>query len=478
MIARPCDARSACRWLILLVLGAMIPRPAGATGSSDILYLNKFGEGISNVSWCNDRAFTYKTYGPSRQGSAFPPEYSRTTTLNMFTMETQQARPIVVSDYNAFGADCVRNGEYVFLEEFPYSAKAVWDRSGDQVSSNRFVLTRPRTERERTIAGKVGPGFRPGGSLRTAPDGSVYSVDAGTSLNLDDIAASKRSSFLKKAPYHTLTRDGVAVSFINPSASMAGPPVFPVYGFGAVDAHANATQGGSYDCSTGRPGCTADKREAGYYLYVAMNDAARNHVLFTITPRHEPIVTRWPIVSRSRSTANLEIVGAVLDAKNCYVLLEPVRWDPANKVGGRLKLDVYVAQCAFAGRRLEYDEPVVVARKQASFMFPKVSLNGDFLVIEDFRDFASQLDDQIEFEGEAMDRPNICVKFFRNGTWPLKQTNAICIRQGKNDEGGGLEVSPEGGFVTVRSKTNPLVVGREFRNDGSAPAWLNNGDAR
>lgn len=71
MITRLCDARSACRWLILLVLGAMISQPAGALGSSDILYLNKYGEGISNVSWCNDRAFTRKTYGPSRLGSAF-----------------------------------------------------------------------------------------------------------------------------------------------------------------------------------------------------------------------------------------------------------------------------------------------------------------------------------------------------------------------------------------------------------------------
>ncbi|MBR0856760.1 hypothetical protein [Bradyrhizobium liaoningense] len=90
----------------------------------------------------------------------------------------------------------------------------------------------------------------------------------------------------------------------------------------------------------------------------------------------------------------------------------------------------------------------------------------------------SDIDDQIEFEGEAMDRPNVCAKFFRTGTWPLKQGNAICIRQGNNDEGSGLEVSPEGGFVTVRSKTNPLIVGREFRNDGSAPAWLNSGDPR
>src|SRR4051812_38910144 len=96
-----------------LILAVSVASPWGTAEALDvrgILYLNKYGEGISNVSWCNDRAFTYKTHGPSRPGSVFPAEYSRTTTLNMFTMETQQVRPIVVSDYDAFGADCVRDG--------------------------------------------------------------------------------------------------------------------------------------------------------------------------------------------------------------------------------------------------------------------------------------------------------------------------------------------------------------------------------
>lgn len=475
MIMSPRDAGLARRWLILLTLGAVIPSPAEAAGARDILYLNKYGDGASDVSWCNDRAFTFKTHGPSRPGSVFPPEYSRSTTVNVFTMETQQVRPVVVSDYDAFSADCVRDGEYVFLAGLAYTARAIWGGGDFQAPFYQFMLTRPPTGNYEAIAGDVRRDFGLEASLRTAPDGSVFALGSSSSSKLDDFGPPKQTS-RKPLPNYRVTREGVTITYVNPNKGTTPPQAFPFYLFSSEDYE----QGGVYDCSTGRPGCSAGGSEprVGYYLFGTPNGEPKRRFLYTITPKQEPLVRRWPIVGRAPASGKLEITSAVLDEKRCYVLLEPIPWDPANKIGKRLKLDVYVAQCRFAANQLEYDEPRVVAQKQASFMFPSLSLNGDYLVVKDFRDFASQRDDQLEFEGDAIDRPNVCARLFRAGTWPLTHENTICIRQGRGDEGNGLEVSPQGGFVHIRSQANPLIVGREFRNDGSAPAWLNNGDAR
>src|SRR5437870_4138743 len=47
----------------------------------------------------------------------------------------------------------------------------------------------------------------------------------------------------------------------------------------------------------------------------------------------------------------------------------------------------------------------------------------------------------------------------------------ICVRL-IQDGANGLTVSPDGGYVNVRSKGNPLIVGREYHNDGTGPARL------
>jgi hypothetical protein len=51
----------------------------------------------------------------------------------------------------------------------------------------------------------------------------------------------------------------------------------------------------------------------------------------------------------------------------------------------------------------------------------------------------------------------------------------ICGRLVQNGA-NGLSVSPDGGFVDIRSKTNPVIVGREYHNDGTGPDWLNHGE--
>jgi hypothetical protein len=438
----------------------------------DILYLNKYGEDTSDVSWCNDQAFTFISHGPAHN-TVFPPEYSRDITVNMFTIETEHVRPIVVSEHAVSSVDCVHNGDYVYLKGSLYTAMSKDARSPARAWFSQFIDVRPRTRLE-----PVTPVLRMGdvaleSPLRTASDGSVYAEVLWHARDLDSVVPSKRAAVIKSDNY-SLWRDGVATTFATMDSDKRQPGPFAVYGFSAQEVWGI----GSYDCSANRPGCTADASgpRVGYYLYSQQNTKVR-HIAYTITPGREPLVRRWPVVARSGISSNtLWISGVALDANHCYVLFEPHPGLPVNRVNRRLRLDLYLAQCRFTADRLEFDQPRIVGQKQASFTVPRVSIHGEFVVITETTDFASQQDDQVEFERAAISRPNACTRFYRTSHWPVAPVNTICVHLIHDGAEERMPVSPNGGYVAFRSKGNSLIVGREYRNDGTGPAWLNHGE--
>jgi hypothetical protein len=376
---------------LLILASCMASWSAHAMSVRDILYLNKYGEGISNVSWCSDQAFTFITHGPTHN-TFFPSEYSRDTTVNMFTIETDQIRPIIMSEHAGFGVDCVRNGDYVFLSGYLYTAMLKDARSPAQARFSQFIDVRPRTGLQ-----PVTPVLRMGdlsldSPLRTASDGSVYAEAFGHARDLYSVVPSERAAVVKGANY-SLGRDRVRTTFATIDSDKRQPGPFAVYGFSAPEVWGI----GSYDCSASRPGCTADASGArvGYYLYSKVNtNRARLDIAFTITPGREPLMQRWPVVARSGiSSKTLLVSGVALDAKHCYVLLEPNSALAVNRVNGRLRLDLYLAQCRFTANQLEFDQPLIVGKKQASFVIPKLNLHGEFAVITETTDLASQVDD-------------------------------------------------------------------------------------
>jgi hypothetical protein len=403
----------------------------------------------------------------------------------MLSIETQQVRPVVVSEYAAFGAECVRNGEYVFLDGRLYSAMSTDARSRAEVPFSQFIDVRPQAGgRPNTPVLHVrrddisfAPAFTLHNAmgLRTASDGSVYAEVSGQALDLESILPAKRSAVIQRGVNYSLVRDRVRITYVNPNSRRLPPgPSFPVYGFSAPEIWGM----GSYDCSTGRPGCSSSQSgpAVGYYLYSIINEGQKRlHVVFTIAPHRDPLVQRWPVVARSGAGSSLVVSGVALDAKRCYVLLEPSPGRAENRVNGRLKLDLYVAGCSFSAKELQYDQPQRVGQKQASFTVPSLSLHGDFAVITESTDLASQGHDQIEFEKAAVARANVCARFLRTSSSPLALVNTICVRLWPN---GAIElkVSPDGGYVDIRSETNPVIVGREYRNDGTGPDWLNHGE--
>ncbi len=458
---------------LLALASCTFSQAAHAMNVRDILYLNKYGEDVGGVSWCNDQALTFIAHGPAHN-TLFPPEYSRDTTVNMFTIETEQVRPIIRSEHAGFDADCVRNGDYVFLSGHLYTAMSKDAQSPAQARFSQFIDVRPRTGLE-----PVTPVLRMGdlsldSPLRTASDGSVYAEALGHAPDLDSVASSKRAAVIKGDNY-SLGRDRVRTTFATIDSAKSQPGPFAVYGFSALEVWGI----GSYDCPANRPGCTADASgpRVGYYLYSKVNtNRARLDIVFTITPGREPLVRRWPVIARSGISSNTLLVsGVALDAKHCYVLLEPHPALAVNRINGHLRLDLYLAQCRFMANQLEFDQPRIVGKKQASFVVPRLSLHGEFAVITETTDLASQEDDQIEFERAEIDRPNVCARIYRAGPWPVAPVNTICVRL-IQDGANGLTVSPGGGYIDIRSKGNPLIVGREYRNDGTGPAWLNHGE--
>ena len=458
---------------LFVLAGCTASQSAQAMSVRDILYLNKYGKDISGVSWCSDRAVTFIAHGPAHS-TVFPPEYSRDTAVSMFTIETERIRPIIMSEHAGFGVDCVRNGDFVFLSGSLYTAMSTVARSSAQERFSQFIDVRPRDGLEHATRVLRMGDFSLRSPLRTASDGSVYGEAWGHAPDLDSVAPSKRTAVIKGETY-SLTRDGVRTTLATIDYGNGKPAPFAVYAFSAQEAWGI----GSYDCPASRPGCTADASgpRVGYYVYSKVNaNRARLDLVHTMTPGREPLVRRWPVVAGPGISSNTLLVsGVALDAKHCYVLLEPNSALAVNRINGHLRLDLYLAQCRFTANRLEFNQPSIVGKKQASFVVPGLSLHGEFVVIAETTDLASQVDDQIEFERAAIDRPNVCARFYRAGPWPVAPVNNICVRL-IQDGAEGLMVSPDGGYVDIRSKGNPLIVGREYRNDGTGPAWLNHGE--
>jgi hypothetical protein len=153
----------------------------------------------------------------------------------------------------------------------------------------------------------------------------------------------------------------------------------------------------------------------------------------------------------------------------------PKPWLDSNRVNGRLRLDFYLADCAFSQGRLEFGAPRMVGRRQASFMMPQLTLHGEHIAIIETMDMSEQPEDHAAFEEEVRAEAGPCVHIFRaNGTSPVTAVNRIC----SHTSGGDMRrmyISPNANYVAITGRKEFVIVGREYRNDGTGPAWLKTG---
>jgi hypothetical protein len=467
-------------WLgpfLLIICSALVcPTEMSAAEMTvrDILYLNQYEEGVRGISWCDDNNFILL-----RPAAPYPtlnaPNYHDFVEMYVktFSTETKTARQLLQyhnSNIAVMSVACLRNGEYAYVGGRTGVAGTTDPAGWVQLPLSHLI--------DLTKGGRAPRYFRfeSGGpeQFSTASDGSVYGGTHGPDgIDLSFITNPKSRSSVKDRMTHHQTNEVVTlISY----ATVPRTP-FPIYGLSSKDFH---TQG-SYRCPAPRPGCHAgaDERNVVYYAFTQYNDNAvrsRLNTLFTITPGRSPWAQRWPVVPKPGLNVDaLHILDVVLDEARCLVLLQPKSWLPRNQVNGRLRLDVHVANCAFRGSALEFDEPRVVGRRRASFMVPQISLHGEYVAIVERMNMDAQPEDQIEFEKDWHFRLGPCVYIYRSEAASMTAVNTICVSAQGNDI-RRFRISPNAKYVGMEGNKDSVIVGREYRNDGTGPKWISNGD--
>jgi len=445
----------------------------------DILYLNQYEEGVRGISWCDDDNFILM-----RPAAPYPtlnaPNYHDFVEMYVktFSMETKTARPLLQyhnSNIAVMSVTCLRNGEYAYVGGRTGVAGTTDPAGWVQLPLSHLIDLTKGGRAPRYFH------FESGGpeQLSTASDGSVYGGTQGPDgIDLSFITNPKsRSSVKDRMTYHQTNEVVTLISY----ATVPRTP-FPVYGLSSKDFH---TQG-SYRCPAPRPGCSVGGkgRNVVYYVFSQYSDAqyvddaepGRASTLFTITPDKTPLMQRWPVVPRPGVDMNaLDILDVVVDERRCLVLLEPKSWLKSNRVNGRLRLDVYVANCGFRGSTLEFDEPRIVGRRRASFMVPHVSLHGEHIAIVEKMNMNEQPEDQAEFEKDWHLRLGPCAYIYRSEAMSMRAINTICVSKQDSDV-RRFKISPNAKYVGMEGNKDSVIVGREYRNDGTGPKGISNGD--
>jgi hypothetical protein len=451
--------------VVLICLGQM---PAAGMTARDILDLSQFESQISKISWCNGDSLIF-AHATKPSSLSWPPrswappgwpvpERDGALSISMLSGLTSTTPTVesITELSRADSANCLRNGEYLFV-----SGQLIEARQGKGPDALR---------RRYNVEGGPFHRYTP----QTARDGSVFGQDGRAQLGLNRIDPAAREDFLKSNRSYAVRQGEIYVSVLKTEPRT--PEQFPIYDLAAPE----TWNIGSFQCSAPRPDCppaAAGKQETTYYIYSKYNTAnKRVDAVFTIRPQRRPVVSRWPVTARAGAAWDkLEIMGVALDETRCFVLLHPNDWHGANRIDGRLRLDLLIARCRFTAGRLEFDTPRVVGRKQGSYVWPKLRVHGELVVIEETLDMNAQPEDQQQFEPEASSAGVSCVHILRSNrdnSWTT--INVICARR-DGDWSKQLIVSPDGNFVAVQGKSGSFIVGRDYRNDGTGPSWITHG---
>jgi len=336
------------------------------------------------------------------------------------------------------------------------------------------------------------------GPVSTDAEGNVVGRRSPTQsamgeLDLENFNLKDMSPRQKEALSYTVKKDDFNFIVFSSDQDRLGPrnPKIGIYGVSTPQLGFRSLD--SYRCPAPalRPGCATGgaAKNAVYYTFSFFATSRvpgpdglleGHQALYTVVPGKRPLIQRWPIVnaSVSRLPYELAVLDVALDAQRCLVLLEADRRQVSSRVEGRLRQDVLIADCEIKAGQLAYSEPRLIGRKQGSFIFPRLGLRGDTVVVSDFYDQSSQEEDQIEFERAENEKARICVQLFRGASAAsLQRTNAFCApvsRLGGGWDTEHLIVSPNAKFIALLGRDDALIVGRDYRSDGREPDWLTN----
>lgn len=447
---------------------ASLTGSAFAMSESDILFVDTLTPRLQNMSWCAPDAVIGSATVPETDST--PGSRAATEILQISRLSAQPSTSIIATYRNAKieTATCARFGEYIFVR----GASGLVETQGQSVT-----LPTPFAHFLRNTPGASAAVLPVSSAIRnagTAPDGSIF-VQLDTNVSGVDLNAIARSEDRARARSTTLStfRAGKLSITYFPGPSERGLTLFPIFGITGPQ----PGEIGTFRCSGSRAGCTPGHPSIVYFLHSRYYPARKpENSLFTVTPTQDPVQREWPITSQLREAARgLEIISVTLNDTKCFVLLQPDPRFAQNRVKGRLKLDLLIAPCSFQAGRLDFGSPQAVARKQASFISAKASIQGDLLAITEHVSPGSEEEDQAPFERAAFESPRACTRFFQtHPTFVPQPVNIICAGFGPG-QATRMTVSPDARFVAIDGPT-PIIVGRAHRNDDNKPTWLSQGE--
>lgn len=477
----------------------------------DILHLNQFAPRISSISWCTDNTLTFVSAPP--EAIPQPPWPSRNSILNILWLMEGMSRPFLAYPNSAINAQCARGGEFVSVT----GSGGLAYRPGHSTTtepnvSHRFthlvtVADEQRGER-RQIA--VRNGVMLHGPWLTDVNGNVFARVGGNLIERKHINIAGLTEREQKEVSFKVQKDSIEFAVLGVNDNRIGPhfrrhdefvsaydtnikfpPNFRVYGL-----HTSTQNNvGLFQCPAPWPGCVADSPAKSVVLYTSSYYATSKvtgpddrypvqPALYTVVPGLNPQIRRWPIIKAyaSKHPYELFFVDVAIDAQRCIVMLEQNREHPSSRIEGRLNLDLFVADCQAKDGKLAYGEPRKIAHQQGSFMRATLGIYGESIVIADVYANGSQEEDQIKLEEADNAKARVCARFFTgNSAATLRRTNSLCglashTSLQPDSHTYAPAVSPGGKFVVFRGYKDqtPLIVGRDFRQDGRGPEWLTN----
>lgn len=491
--------------IVVSVLCTVSPVMAEALSTRDVLDLGKYGKNIAGISWCSDETLTFvNTQSPptTAQDAARQPD----RTVTMLSLTSGSASPLLVYPVASIHAHCVRGGDYLYVSGVADLAYQTNTGSAAQTVLRRplnHLVEIPRGDnatKRRTTIDVLWDAEALEGPVSTDAEGNVFgrrgSTYSAIELELKDFSLKEmRSRQREKLSYTVKKHD---LSFIVFSSTQHGRlyrgPKIGIYGVSTSRIGSQTLA--SYQCPAPfpRPGCssTGAEKKAVYYTLSAVATSQEPdpdgllkgyQALYTVVPGHRPLIQHWRIVSASASKLPYElvVVDVALDAERCFVLLEPSRGRRSSRVEGRLRQDILIADCQMKDGQLAYDQPRLIGSRQGSFIFQRLSLRGETVVLTDFFDQSSEEEDQIAFERDEKEKARICAQLFSGASAAsLQRTNVLCAPVSRL--GGGwwrnekLVVSPNARFVAFSGPDDAMIVGRDYRSDGRGPVWLTHGE--
>jgi hypothetical protein len=485
---------------ILITLVSSAEASAEPLSLDAVVDLGSIAKKISSISWCSDDEVAFVGGVSSNVPQGAPSRSARRAVI----LSLKNSRAYSIAEYSdaSIRLDCVLGGGFVYVSG---SANVGYRSAGGgepvTKSFNHLLEVLP-VEAKRTPAqiNLLWDVEALSGPVHTDVNGNIFARKSPVRSSMAEMLPSrmvgrKSAGIRGEGISYTARLDNISVTSFSSDQRKLGRAAVPIEVYGINTPEIGSRSIGFYRCAGGgrRPECGQDSNGKDVVYYTLLSAGEISHrssgdrevpqsMLVTVAVGNHPLIKRWKIVSAEKNNqlGDLTVVDVALNERSCFVLLEPNRHSSSSRLLGKLRREIYVSDCEQSGDVISYYRPRLIGQRQGSFSFPRIKIHGEVLVLTEFYDQSSQEEDQIPLEKLALRDAKVCVRLFSGEqSSNLSKINALCApvdRVGGGWEAQQIIVSPNAKFIAVLGPSDAIIVSSNFRNNGSEPSWLTNGE--